>query len=218
MVKVIGPLHSTEARGVIGGLVANTWRGIRYFKRMTSPAQPRTSRSLALRSITVHLVRYWQTLSSTVQGQWNDYSAEHPVIDWTGVAIRLTGCNWFVGLSARLMDWDTAFPDTPPVVAAPEPLFAFDAADGTEQTIVTWTPVVDLAMGAEIWLYGPHSAGKLGKIERAKLYTRLSANLGTLTIDNLLPGTYTVFGRVISSVDGQVSTWSSDSALVSAAP
>ena len=214
MAKVIGPLNSTEARGVIGGLVYNTWRGIRTVKRMTSPAQPRTQRALKIRALSIRLVRYWQTLSDIVQAQWTAYATNHPMIDWTGVPKRLTGCNWFLGLNARLLDAGFSLVETPPTVAAPDPLAAFAAAGGVAQCILTWTPTEGTNLLANIWFQGPHSAGRSGKLERAHLAEYANGESGTLTLTNLLPGTYTFWARVVSEDNGQVSTWVTDTAAV----
>jgi hypothetical protein len=215
MAKVIGPLNSTEARGVIGGLIYNTWRGIRTVKRMTSPAQPRTQRALKIRALSIRLVRHWQTLSDLVQSQWTTYATNHPLIDWTGVPKRATGCNWFLGLNARLLDAGFTLVETPPTLPAPDPLAAFAAADGDGQSILTWTPTAGKNLLANIWFQGPHSAGRTGKLERAHLAEYVPGESGTLTLDNLLPGKYTFWGRVVSEDDGQASTWVSDTATVS---
>lgn len=217
MAKVIGPLHSTEARGVIGGLIYNTWRGIRTVKRMTSPCQPRTARSLKIRALTIRLVRYWQTLETAERASWNDYAAAHPVLDWTGIAKRLTGCNWFVGLNLRRLELYPDPVDTPPIVAAPLPANNFQLVGSAVTLTATWTPTAGNMLVAQIFLLGPHSAGKQGKIEQAKLLSYTTGEEGTKVVTPLLPGTYTMFVRIMSEDDGQVSTWVSASAVVTAA-
>jgi hypothetical protein len=182
---------------------------------MTSPAQPRTQRALKIRALSIRLVRHWQTLSHLVQAQWNAYATNHPLIDWTGVPKRATGCNWFLGLNARLLDAGFTLVETPPTLPAPDPLAAFAAADGDGQSILTWTPTAGKNLLANIWFQGPHSAGRTGKLERAHLAEYVPGESGTLTLDNLLPGTYTFWARVVSEDDGQASTWVSDTATVS---
>jgi hypothetical protein len=117
--KLIGPLHSTEARGVFGAAIFNTWRGIRYAKRMTSPSQPRTSRVLTIRGTMLRFVRAWAGLGSTVITGWNTFATNNPVIDWTGVSKRLTGANWYVALNTRLIDMGKSAITNPPVTGAP---------------------------------------------------------------------------------------------------
>lgn len=217
MAKVIGPLHSTEARGVFGAGIFNTWRGIRTVKRMTSPAQPRTKRALQIRAYTIQLVRHWQTLAASVHAEWNHYADEHPLLDWTGVAKRITGCNWFVGLNLRLLDLGMVLEPEPPLVAPPLPLAAYDVLGGTRLISASWTPTAGTNLSVQVMMYGPHSPGKQGKIERATLAGYVEGETPPFSVTGVLPGFYTVWSRVVSEDDGQVSTWVVDSATATAA-
>lgn len=217
MAKVIGPLHSAEARGRMAGLIFNTWRGISTVKAFCSPAQPRSQRQLKIRAFAIRLVRHWQTLSDANRASWNQYAADHPSSDWTGNPKRLTGLNWFVGLNARHLELYPTPVDTPPIVAAPDPPANFALVGAAEQLTLTWTPTAGANIVAQIFLLGPHSAGISGKIERAKLYSYTSGEEGTKVITDLLAGTYTMFIRMLSEDDGQVSTWVSAFDVVTAA-
>jgi len=77
MAKVIGPLHSSEARGRMGGLVFNTWRGLNVVKQSTSPANPRTIAQLNIRAIAVGQARGWQGESAANQAAWDAYASTH---------------------------------------------------------------------------------------------------------------------------------------------
>jgi len=215
MAKVIGPLHSTEARGVIGGLIYNTWRGIRNIKRMTSPAQPRTQRSLQIRAWTIRLVRAWQSLSAGNQGLWNDYAAAHPLIDWTGIAKRITGANWYVALGLRLLDMGKSLVSTPPLTVAPDPPEAFAAANGAGSSVLTWTATAGTDKTLDYWVYGPHSPGLRAKIQRAKHYKYCAGESGTDTFTPGTTGLFTFFARMLDEDNGLSSTWVSDTATIS---
>jgi len=214
--KVIGPLHSAEARGRIAGLIFNTWRGISYVKAFCSPAQPRSQRQLKIRSLAIRLARYWQTLSDANRTAWNDYAATHPSTDWTGNPKRLTGANLFLGLNIRRLELYPSPVETPPIVAPPDPPGNFQLAGGITEITATWTPTAGANFVAQIFLLGPHSAGILAKIERAKLLCYTTGEEGTKVVSDLLPGTYTMWARIMSEDDGQVSTWLSASAVVTA--
>jgi hypothetical protein len=212
MAKVMNPLGSTEARGRIGGLIANTWRGISYLKASSSPAQPRSQRQLQIRAWTAMLVRYWgTTLSATNRGYWNDYAVTHTDIDWTGNAKRLSGLNWFVRCNLRLLDLAKPQIDAPPAIAAPNALALFAAADGADQSILTWTNTADWGDYVDIFIQGPHSKGQQPKIERAKHWAYSQGPAGTYTVTPLGPGHYTFWARVTYQDTGLSSPWVMDS-------
>ena len=215
--KVIGPLHSAEARGRIAGLIFNTWRGISTVKAFCSPAQPRTAIQLLTRAWTTQLVRAWATITQANRNAWNAYSVTHPESDWTGNPKRLTGLNWFVRCNARIFRLAGSQIDNPPAVAAPDPVADFAAANGVEESVLTWT----FGNGANnrFWVYtfGPHSTGLLCKIERASINLAGTAATATVTHSNLAPGRYTYWICVVDIDTGLRSTYLTDTADVTAA-
>lgn len=217
MVKVLDPLGSTEARGRIGGRVFNTWRGINYVKRSTAPSQPRTERQLLIRSWCINLVRKWQTLTSINQGWWNDFASAHTESGSMGTSKRLTGANWYVRLNTRLAGFGTVPVDTPPSISAPNPVTGLVGIPGALSFTFDWTQELAPGTKIDLWGTGPHSPGQFGKIERAKHYAYAEGEAaGPSVVANLSPGTYTIFARLISESDGQASTWTSDTVVVSA--
>lgn len=217
MAKVMNPLMSSEARGKVGGTVYNTWRGIRYAKQNTSPAQPRSQRQLLIRGYMTRLTRLWGVLDAAERISWNDYSTAHPDIDWTGTSRRITGMNWFSRCGVRLLDMAQAVVHTAPIVAAPDPIVGLNFATGILQTVATWTPCAENFIMADFWCIGPHSAGVLAKIEAAKHKAYDDGNSGSYTVTGLSPGTYTFWVRMLSTVDGLASTWISDTVVITAA-
>lgn len=207
MAKLIGPLHSTEARGSIGALIYNTWRGLRTVKRFTSPSQPRTARQLSIRSLMVTCVRAWALLEVAERAAWNLWAANHPQVDWTGVAKRLTGANCYAGLSVRLLDMGKAVKDTPPAVGAPGGIEDIVATPGSGQVSIAFTAHGGTNHTIDAWLTGVMSPGAIGKIEQARHKVYAPAETTPLVITTLAPGYYTAFLRCVSEDDGQVSAW-----------
>lgn len=214
MAKVIGPLHSTEARGVVGGLIFNTWRGVRYVKRMTSPAQPRTSSVLNIRALAIRMVRAWQTLSATLQSDWRDYAAAHTLIDWTGVAKRITGANWYTGLNTRLASLGHATVDTVPIIAAPDSVANLVLTPGVAKIVATWTSPADIDLQVIFWMVGPHSKGLLPKIVQARMAFQVPANTATKDLIVTQVGRYTVWAIMMNKTNGLISVAVSGSADV----
>ena len=217
MAKVTSPHAGSESRGRVGGLVHNVWRGISYVKAASSPAQPRTARQLKIRAWTTMLVRYWgTTLSDAERGYWNDYAATHPDVDWTGNPKRLTGLNWFVRLSIRLLDLGQAIVRTPPAIAGPDAPAAFAAANGILQSVLTWTVPTYAYVYINIYDTGVISKGQIPKMERAKHKAYGAASSGTQTITALSPGRHSFFARMIDVTNGLASPWVTDPADITA--
>jgi hypothetical protein len=217
MAKIKAPLFSTEARGRMGGLVYNTFRGISYVKAHTAPAQPRSQKVLQIRAWTIQLVRAWQALDAANIILWNQYAAAHPVLDTMNGTKRLTGANWFVLCNLQRLRMAAAPIATPPITAAPDAPVLFAAANGILQSVCTWTSPGGTDKTFEIWLFGPHSLGLLPKIQKARYYSQTAAETGTATVTGLRPGRYTFWARVIDDDNGLTSTWVSDTADVTAA-
>ncbi|MEI7902574.1 MAG: hypothetical protein WCK89_20180 [bacterium] len=212
MAKVLGPLHSSEARGRMGGLVYNSWRGAATVKAKHAPSQPRTVLQLAVRAVAIHCSRAWQALADP--GAWNTYATAHPLVDWTGSTKRLTGSNWYVMLTTRLLRLGIAPVVTPPVAAAPDPVETFTAVGGAGSITVDWTQPTAHTNSVELWWDGPHSAGRQGSFPRARYQGAPWGDEGGLVLSGLQPGVYTLYARVLGRSDGQVSLFVSAVATV----
>jgi hypothetical protein len=127
---------------------------------------------------------------------------------------RLTGCNWYVRLNVLIIRNGGSAIHTPPAgtPAASPSLFA--AGDGASQSIVTWTTPGGTNLQMEIWMDGPHSAGRRGKLVKSRFNNRLTAETATKTVTGLAAGTYTFFGRFVDEAKGLASTFVSDIATV----
>lgn len=207
MAKVVGPLHSSEARGRMGGLVFNTFRGMATVKAKHAPAQPRSQKQLTARGIAVNLSRTWAASSN--QAAWNAYAAAHTYLDGMGLTIRATGLNWYLALNSRLNALLIGSVDTPPVVAAPGPIVGLVPTPGAGEISAAWTGPTGADQRIELWLDGPRSKGRQASIARARLNVQPEAAGSPEVITGLQPGRYTVFARSLSEDDGQVGPWAS---------
>lgn len=211
MAKVIGPLHSSEARGRMGGLVYNTWRGVATVKAKHAPCQPKSTLQLAVRAIAITLCRLWA--ACPYQADWNAYAYAHPTTDQMGNSVRATGANWYLALNTRLGLAATPPVQTPPVVAAPAAPAGFGLVGAAGGMTASWTPLAATEL-CELWKDGPRSAGRIASLPRARFHDRPEGTLGTYVFIGLQPGTYTIYARTMSQDDGQVSTYVSATAVV----
>jgi hypothetical protein len=205
MAKCVGPLHSSEARGRMGGLIYNTFRGMATVKAKHACAQPRTQLQLAVRSRAVDLSRSWA--SNAYQSEWNTYAADHPYLDGMGLTIRATGANWYIGLNSRLVSHGNARIEEPPSVAAPITPTSLVATGGSGTLTIGWADPGAADDRIEFWVDGPRSTGRQSSIAKIKYNQIAAGNAADVVISGLLAGRYTVWARSFGAATGLVSTW-----------
>lgn len=211
---VTAPLMGAEARGRVGGVVHNTWRGRSYVKAKTAPSQPRTHLQLAMRAMAIMISRKWQSLSPTVQGLWDDYSTNHKESNWTGTSIRLTAANWYQRCNTTVLRMGFPMISAPPTVPAPAPMTAFALAVSAGHLSLTWAPDPTANIGVQIWTSGPHSPGQVPRMEKARYYDTCVASGGTYALTAPTPGSWDVWIRTSGALTGLTSGWQVQSAVV----
>jgi hypothetical protein len=189
----------------MGGLVYNTHRGVAVVKAKHAPCQPRSSLQLLVRALAVTLIRQWQSLAT--QALWNAYASLHPYVDGMGNQIRASGANWYVALSTRLARRGLTIVSTPPLIPAPAALTALTATDAGDHIEVDWLPLQASGFNVEVWIDGPHSAGRAGSLPAARFNMDGDGAVGAANTGPCPAGRYTIYGRVISTDDGQVSSF-----------
>lgn len=214
MAKVTGPLFSTEARGRVGGLIYNTHRGMSTVKAQCAPAQPRSAKQLRIRAAGVTLARKWQGLLQTTRDAWNAYALLHQETDGMGIGKRLSGMNWYIRLNTRQMHAYNAILTNPPSAAAPDAPTSFLATGGNDEIVCTWASPENGTWNVTLYISGPHSAGAIAKLPRAKFQVNANANAATTTITGLQPGTYSVWARMFDTVNALVSAWQLSETIV----
>ena len=114
MAKVIGPLHSSEARGSVGALTYNSWRGVSIVKGRAGPIGPATGSRLAMLQLGKAASFNWSEISPADRDAWNHYGDTHLETQWTGTPKRLSGHSWYVRCYVRATLLDQTPPSSPP--------------------------------------------------------------------------------------------------------
>lgn len=114
MAKVVNPLLSTEARGKLGGVVYNTWRGIRYAKTHTPPSNQGTPLRQQAKQRVINAAQRWRTITPAQRLEWNQYANEHLLDDWTGSPKRIAGYHWYVKINTIVQYIGEPYQDDPP--------------------------------------------------------------------------------------------------------
>lgn len=209
MPKVKMPLMSIEARGGLGGLVFNTWRGQNYVKTNTSPTGQGTAARLAAQAKMTAAAKLWATIGDVNRANWNQYAIDHPVTNWTGTPMRLTGMNWFIRCQVNLARIGLAAVLTVPSVAAPNPITGFEVTNPADYIQIEWITPATGNYKMDWWGVGPISKGITPKIQRASWigYQAPTDFAGAIVVTPSEPGRYTMFGRVIDMSNGLSSTF-----------
>ena len=210
MAKLLNPLLSSEARGKFGGTVYNTWRGIAYAKEGTAPAQPRTSKQLAIRALMIILLAAWRELTPAERATWTDYANNNPQIDWTGRPKRLTGQNWFIRCSMLLSRLGEAPINEAPILPRPDGLDVLTITEVAGDIKATWTTPSSADLSVEFLVNGPISPGRAPRIEFARFEKFVLSNIAkpVTVLSNAPSGMkYGVYARVVDPATGLASGW-----------
>lgn len=207
--KVKMPMFSVEARGTVGGVTFNTWRGINYVKTCTSPTGQGTTARLVAQGLFIAAAKLWATAGDANHANWNQYAVAHPVTNWTGTPMRLTGMNWFVRCNITLARMGLAAVLTAPLIAGPDPIVGFAVTNPADYIQVAWTAPQTGNYKLDWFGVGPISKGIAPKIQRASWigFQTPADFAGAILITPSVPGRYTIFGRVLSTVNGLSSSW-----------
>jgi hypothetical protein len=208
--KVVGPLHSEEARGRLGANVYNTWRGIRWVKSWAAPDQPDSGEQLDVRDRLSTVSANWKLLTATQRAAWNTYANEHPLSDWSGSALRITGFNWYVKCAAIPARYGLSIDLSPPSTPAPVLPASFLVTPGSRLFTIIWPPLDPASPGPHMIqarVAGPYSAGRMPDFHHAVLNTEQWDHAGTLEVTTAAEGWFGIWMRRIRRADGLVSSW-----------
>lgn len=210
MAKLVQPLMSLEARGKMGGLIYNTWRGIATVKSFASPSQPNTAGQLAARARLASVSGAWSILSDTERAAWTSYADAHLESDWTGNPKRLTAQNWFVRCNTRIDLVGGAAITSPPASAppaSPTGLLVAYAGGPPAEISATWISPVAATSYLVFYSNGPISAGTAPRFEQAAVVAKIAADTATpqTVISAPASGKYGIWCQVIDSLTGLAS-------------
>lgn len=211
MAKVLGPLHSIEARGSVDTLTYNTWRGLHTVKRRCGPHALPSQAVLDQLALAALATAAWKAADQTTRDTWNAWAPLHPGLSWTGQEKRITGYNWFLRLYVRQLLINFAPAPLPPDYAITHTLSGLALTWSAPNLVLSWDAFTwgDAdAYYTEIYRTGPLSSGVNPTIHAA---FRTSAE-DYLTQEYMwpspAPGTYTAFARLLHT-NGLVSTFQS---------
>lgn len=200
MAIVTWPLSSGEARGRVGDLIYNTWRGRSYVKAYTLPQILFSDAQIAARAITTLCTTRWHAITDAQRNAWEAYAVGHPLPSWTGTPKRLTGYNWFIKLNWFCQARLAAINDDPPHVHHALLFDTLSFAWNGLDLIMDWfpqTPSFPSEWNADIWVEGPRARPWRPSIKRAYWYATSDENLGTANFTPYDYGCWTAHIRLV---------------------
>lgn len=211
MAVVTGPLHSSEARGSVGALQYNSWRGRATVRTRSGPpiGTQYTDARVALRVLTSNATSTWQGMTDAQRALWSVYANQHLDPSWTGTGQRITGYNWFVRINVRRQLIGQAIEETPPTDAVTCQCTDLWADSEDNFTYFTWHtcgPYNAATTWTVAYVTAAHSAGANPTLKQAKFRDYGLYNSLQLTFS--LPSSlwYTAFLRPMLS-SGVVGQW-----------
>jgi len=202
MAKVVGPLHSSEARGSVGSLTYNTWRGISIVKARAGPTTQYSDDQVALRALTALATASWQSITDAQRDAWRQYASEHLDSDWTGNPKRLTGYNWYVRINVRRQLISLAIEVLPPTEPVTYSITGLRYTNPIDDLHIRWDVLPWEPQGEqyiEFYIVGPHSPGRHPNIQQADRKGHATELTGSYYYHFPPTGTYTLFARPLSN-------------------
>jgi len=210
MAKVTAPLNSGEARGKVGDLVYNTWRGIATVRARVTPKNEFTEARVAMQDLLKTIAPTWKNLDHTTRALWHAFAAQHVFPDWTGLDLKLPAWNWFIR-TQMIRAHDALTPsDLPPEPACLLrlwPTYAYPGAGEADVQFNSDPHETSYDFNYEAWLTHPLSTGRNPTLHDAHFIKSGNAYPSVLTIPLETLGTYTIFMRPVHN-SGIPGTWS----------
>lgn len=201
MAVVTWPLSSGEARGRVGGLIYNTWRGRSYVKAYTLPATLFSPAQVDARANTTACTVQWHAISDQQRDAWTHFADTHLLPNWTGQPLRISGYNWFIRLNwYPSFYWGTIW-DDPPAEPASQIFTGLTVYYVAPDLFIEWTPQTTgppYPWIIEYWLEGPYAHPRKPSIKRAVRTDGYPDPYASMTNSLLTAGFYNVHVRAIS--------------------
>ena len=193
MAKTNGPLFRSDARGGVGGIVHNTYRGLHTVKAKTAPHQSSSPKALQQRALAIDMARAWADCQ--FKSAWDAYAVEHATSGFGG-AIRPSGANCFVALNTQINRFGMEVPlERPPTAPRPSPVTGLYLYQDKFGPHAGWILPGGTSEFVEFWYHGPRSAGRKADLNLAQYYSIIYADGHGIYFDGMSPGQFTFYAR-----------------------
>lgn len=216
MAIVIGPLHSSEARGSVGSLTYNTFRGTATVRARYTPAIEKSVEQNKVTAATAACTLVWQAESDLTRSRWSHYANMHLLPSWTGHPKRLSGYNWYVKCNywGYFLGWYHVH--QPPTVPSPPAIDQLIIPNNAGNLHITWTPDPSdppKEYSNLIYKNGPHLPSVNPGISNASYEYIEADSSGEYWYPDPGVGTMTFWLKRLDRATGLLSLWQRASAI-----
>lgn len=121
--KFLPGIGVSKLSGTIGGVTAQSWRGLGVFRRKPIPTKNLTARQMFINSLMSLLSRAWRDeLNQGLRTAWNQRAKNYPWVDVFGNERKMTGENLYVKQNMVLLDHGLVRQDQPVAETVPPEL------------------------------------------------------------------------------------------------
>lgn len=137
----LGPMVA-QVSGRVAGIVFSHNRGGAYVRNGSIPVKVSSDKALSYKAILSAASQGWSALTDAQRSAWKAFGQTKTTTNRLGKAIKLSGQNWYIALTARLLAAGEAAIVTPPVDAAPTTPVITDFVADTKagETTLEFTP------------------------------------------------------------------------------
>jgi hypothetical protein len=130
MAKINLGALAQDVRGSLAGTTFSKGRSGAIVRQKVSPVQPRTARQLAQRAVFTQSSQGWRDATDDQRAAWNNWAANHKVVDVFGMARILSGIAAYTRVNATRLTAALAQINDPPADETPVANAASAAAVG----------------------------------------------------------------------------------------
>ncbi len=144
--KFLPGIGVSKLSGTIGGVTAQSWRGLGVFRRKPIPTKTLTPRQIFINALMTSLSQAWRdVLTQGLRTAWNQRAKNFPWVDVFGNERKMTGENLYIKQNMVLLDHGLARQDTPVPETIPPELTDLTVTVEPSQLVVN-VPQLDSAI------------------------------------------------------------------------
>jgi hypothetical protein len=198
MAKLLRPLRSEKAAGVVGDLAYQRYRNQTLAKTRKGPDLTDSPLQIVAQTYFRLSQQAWKKLTDAQRRAWDVYAAAHSPTDKDfGPKIR-SGMNMFCSCQVQMQRYSQTPIEDPPAIDAPTPivgLYATQDMDGIHVQSAGYTNKPGQTVMLEVWATGLHSPGRHMPRQLAKFYLYDNATTPVILYTVLENGRYTFWCR-----------------------
>lgn len=205
MAKVVNPLHSDKAAGILGNAVYRWVKGKGIVQSRPDVPYVDSTARIAIRTTFNSVTPLWKLLTDQQRTDWRDYALLHPYTDRFGRRYHLSGSQQFVKLNCAILYHAGSLIYDPPVYREPRQALTPSASQNGVNILLAWTPSPpfdELTDVIDVWQHYRQSVGRGPDRKTAVIIGTPLCDLGEFVLFAYPPGNCTWWFRGTDPLTG----------------